>query len=90
MRRATISACKLHAFELQDPGFRTLPVMVTLTYANPDAWSSRHVTRFLEKARRFTSRRGYTLRYAWVAELTKAGPLSRASVFAGWHPPSQT
>lgn len=73
MRRAIISTAKQHVHELQEPGFRTLPVLVTLTYANPDAWSSRHVTRFLKMARRFTSRRGYTLRYAWVAELTKAG-----------------
>lgn len=47
--------------------------MVTLTYAAVDGWDARHVSLFLQRVRKWLSRRGHHLRYTWVAELQKRG-----------------
>lgn len=49
--------------------------MVTLTYADKDAWQPSHVRAFLDHCRKWASRRGFELRYVWVAELQKRGAM---------------
>lgn len=54
-------------------GFRTDCLMLTLTYAEADAWRPRHLSAFLNTAKEWLSRRRIPRRYQWVLELTKAG-----------------
>jgi hypothetical protein len=43
-------------------------VALTLTYQNAAAFSSRHISAFLDRARRAIKRLGFNLPYAWVLE----------------------
>ena len=43
--------------------------MVTLTYAELDAWEPLHLTAFLKAAREYYRRKGAKFRYVWVGEL---------------------
>jgi len=47
--------------------------MVTQTYAPHVAWTALHQTQFVKRLRAWSNRRGFTARYVWVMELTKAG-----------------
>lgn len=49
--------------------------MVTLTYRGVDDFEPKHISRFLDLARKWMARRGYKLHYVWVAELQKRGAL---------------
>lgn len=73
LKRATITGARLQQQSLTASGFRTYPVMITLTYARPDSWRSRHVADFLKVCRMHFRRQGKRFHYCWVAELTKAG-----------------
>lgn len=73
MKCATITSARLLQEELQKGSFRYKVAMVTLTYAMDDFWQQRHISLFLQSCRKYLRRRGHTLRYTWVAELTKRG-----------------
>lgn len=61
-------AARAHA--VSERGHRSdVPWMVTLTYANPDAWEARHVSDALAAVRKWAKRAGFALRYVWVAEI---------------------
>lgn len=47
-------------------------LMVTLTYADVDAWRRRHISEYLKGLRRWLGHRA-RLRYVWVLELQKRG-----------------
>lgn len=47
--------------------------MVTLTYAAVDGWEPKHVSEFIRRVRKWALRRGFPLRYVWVAELQQRG-----------------
>jgi hypothetical protein len=73
----------------QRPGFRPDYVaMVTLTYADLDAWNPKHISKFLDTLRKWATRRGFRLRYVWVGELQKRGALHYH--VALWLPPGVT
>lgn len=59
-----------HLHKLADKGQRA-PVawFVTLTYANADEWSARHVSGAVERFRQWCRRRRVPCRYTWVAEI---------------------
>ncbi len=73
MRSATITGARLLQEQITQGGHRTYPVMVTLTYAMLDNWSSKHVTAYLKRCREWFRRRGHAFHYCWVAELQKRG-----------------
>jgi hypothetical protein len=58
-------------FKGRNSGYR--PAMFTLTYREIDDWRKDHVSLFLNLARNYLARRGFKLRYCWVAELQKRG-----------------
>jgi len=70
MRRGVLTAARLLA-ESSPAGGRW--VMVTQTYAPHAEWSALHQTQFVKRLRAWSNRRGFTARYVWVMELTKAG-----------------
>ena len=47
--------------------------MLTVTYADAQAWEGRHVSDLLMNIRKWLKTKGHTLRYVWVAELQKRG-----------------
>ena len=49
LRSATITGARLLDEQISRGGHRTYPVMVTLTYALIDNWSSKHVTAYLKR-----------------------------------------
>lgn len=50
------------------------PAMLTLTYADADAWKPEHITALLNHMRNWMRRHGdHTFRYVWVAELQQRG-----------------
>ena len=73
MRKATITGARLIDQHLRAGGRRTYPVMITLTYARLDSWSSLHVTGFLKSCREWFRQRDRKFYYCWVAELQKRG-----------------
>lgn len=73
MRRSVLVAADMHEFELR--GQRHKPAMVTLTYRQVGDWHARHVSELLRHIRGWLKRRGYVLRYVWVAELQQRGAL---------------
>lgn len=70
MRRSVLTAARLLA-ESSPAGGRW--VMVTLTYAPHAEWTGLHLTQFVKRLRAWSTRRGFSARYVWVMELTKAG-----------------
>jgi hypothetical protein len=67
MRHGILTAARLHGEGCVRHGTRYRAAMVTLTY-RPDAhWRGRHLSEFLDLARKFCKRAGQKLRYAWVA-----------------------
>lgn len=66
-------------------GARWKPLFFTFTYADNVEPSPRHISECLARMRKWLKRRGVTLRYVWVAELTKRGRLHyHALVFLPW------
>lgn len=49
------------------------PAMITLTYADKDAWDPNHIRNFLTCVREWLKRRGHKFRYVWVAEMQARG-----------------
>lgn len=75
MRRSILTAARLLRDEPGRGSFRTRWAMVTLTYRSEDDWSPSHVRDFLQRVRVHLRRRGWKMRYVWVAELQKRGVL---------------
>lgn len=73
MSRSVLTACRMHEFELRHQRYK--PLMLTLTYREVGAWSPRHISELLQRARVWLHRRGFPLRYVWVGELQQRGAL---------------
>ena len=59
-----------HLHGIKRKGFRPLQAwFVTLTYALADRWRPNHITKALERFRRWCARRGHDCKYTWVAEI---------------------
>jgi hypothetical protein len=48
-------------------------VMVTLTYADADAWEPCHISAFVQRVSEWFERRGHSYAYAWVLEMQRRG-----------------
>jgi hypothetical protein len=86
LRKAVLTAARMHEFELRGLGYR--PAMLTLTYHEVDDWHPKHISDLLRRARMWLARRGVRLRYVWVAELQQRGALHYHALF--WLPRDQT
>src|SRR5690606_9889015 len=53
MKHGVITAARLHSEGAKRNGFRYRPVMVTLTYNPGETWRARHITLFLDAARKW-------------------------------------
>jgi hypothetical protein len=73
LRRSIGFAARAHA--VSEKGQRSdVPWMVTLTYRGDNRdWRSSHLLTAIKACRRWCQRRGYSMRYVWVAELQKRG-----------------
>jgi len=69
MRRAVWGAGQW--LNLRSRGWRAW--FLTLTYRPGVAWSAEHITRCMDRVRKWSSARGVKPRYVWTAELTKKG-----------------
>lgn len=72
MRRTVLRFADL-ARDGMGSGERVDLVMVTLTYANCEAWEPGHVSRFVQRCVEWLSRRGHSYAYAWVLEMQRRG-----------------
>jgi hypothetical protein len=84
LRRAVLTAARMHEHELRDEPRRT--AMLTLTYRGISDWHPRHISYLLRLARLWLARRGCRMRYVWVAELQQRGALHYHLLL--WLPPS--
>jgi hypothetical protein len=73
MRRAVLTSARLLEADAPKGGFRYRPAMLTLTYRAGVEWGASHVRDCLRLARAWAKRKGFTLRYVWVAELQQRG-----------------
>lgn len=73
MRRGVLTSARLMEADLPPGGFRFRPAMVTLTYRPGVEWCPSHVRDFLQRVRVWANRKGFALRYVWVAELQQRG-----------------
>ena len=77
MSRAVMKGAALHDLRLRDT-YTTrnyAPIMATATYAKHVEPNPKHISYTLKLARQWAERKGFKLRYVWVAELTKKGKL---------------
>lgn len=66
----------------QSKGMQMVPWLVSLTYADIDAWRPDHLSSFLTHCRNhFKRKTGFDLSYVWVAELQKRGAVHYHIVF---------
>lgn len=84
MKYGVLTAARLHEEDLQAMKARYRRAMVTLTYADVDAWKPDHVSYFMKLVRQWCKRRQINVRYVWVAELQKRGAVHYHVVF--WLP----
>ena len=70
LKRAVQWAARCHTTFTTE---RVRAFMVTLTYAELDAWAPLHLTAFLKAAREYYRRMGAKFRYVWVGELQQRG-----------------
>lgn len=73
MQRGVKCAADLLQTVSQTSGHRYRTLFVTLTYRPEVSWSPSHIREFFTRLRNRWTRKGETLRYVWVMELTKAG-----------------
>lgn len=73
MKKGVMTASRLINDRLKAASVRWVPVMVTLTYADADAWRPNHITQFINRVQMYAKRRGYTFPNVWVMELQKRG-----------------
>ena len=70
LRKAVRESARLHAVSN-----RGRLLMVTMTYADLDAWTPRDLSACIKRMREWAKGQGTTLRYVWVGELQKRGAL---------------
>ena len=71
MKQSVLTSARLIT---ERKGFRPpKAAMLTLTYRPEVEWEPRHITQVLKCIRAWAARRGISIPYVWVAELTKAG-----------------
>lgn len=70
MKEGIQAGVRLAEANLERPGFRA-PVawMLTLTYAQPDAWEPRHVSACIDRLTKWAARQGHDCGGAWCAEM---------------------
>lgn len=70
MKEGIQAGVRLAEANLERPGFRA-PVawMLTLTYADPEAWEPRHVSGCIDRLRKWAARQGHDCGGAWCAEM---------------------
>ena len=73
MKKGVLNASRLLDFDAAGEKCRMRRTFVTLTYRPGVEWSPDHVGKFRRCMREWFARRGVVCRFAWVAELTKAG-----------------
>lgn len=75
MRRAVLTSARLHEATLPAGGFRFRAAMLTCTYREARDWDAGHIRALLTHLREWARRKGFRLRYVWVAELQKRGAM---------------
>lgn len=73
LRRAVVTAARLHQQALENQKARFKVAMLTLTYAPLNEWNEQHISNLVRHLRQYLKRRGIRFRYVWVMETTKAG-----------------
>lgn len=71
MRTALIACADLQQRRLQATASRWRAALLTLTYADKDAWEPRHISECLKILRQWCARRNWRLAYEWKAEMQK-------------------
>jgi hypothetical protein len=88
MKRGVFHSARLIDSGLIEEQARYKALFVTLTYSDDWDWRPDQISRYLKVCREWARRRGFTLRYVWVLELTKRGRPHYHVVF--WVPRSLT
>lgn len=73
LRKGVMTSARLVNDRLKTAPIRWVPVMVTLTYKDIEAWRPNHISDFIQRVNKYGIRRGYKLPYVWVMELQKRG-----------------
>lgn len=84
MKHHVRTAGRLTAETMARHGGSFRAVFLTLTYADGSSWSGSHLTAFFHRVRSWSARRGFRVRYVWVAELQKRGAIHYHAVI--WLP----
>lgn len=82
LKKNVITTARMHSRAMQNRQHHAL--MVTLTYRPGVDWQPEHVSEYIRRVRQWYKRKGHTVRYVWVLELTKAGRPHYHCLF--WHP----
>lgn len=69
MKSGVMTAARLIFEELEKSGERWQPWMITPTYRPGCEWEPTHITSLVRRMRAWAERRGFKLRYVWVAEI---------------------
>lgn len=88
MRKGVFHSSRMIDQGLIEDQARYKALFVTLTYADDWDWRPDQISRYLTICREWARRRGFSLRYVWVLELTKRGRPHYHVVF--WVPRSLT
>jgi hypothetical protein len=73
MKRHVLTTSRLVLQNHQRLGQRRKMAMLTLTYRDDTPWAANHVAKLLNVMRTWCARKGVSIPYVWVAELTKRG-----------------
>ena len=79
LKKGVMTTARLVNDRLRSSAVQWVPVMVTLTYADADAWRPDHISAFMDTVQKWAGRKklghqlGVKLPYVWVAELQKRG-----------------
>ena len=74
MKRRVCKAAEVHGKGVGGEGDTLQPAMITTTYCGEvGQWRPEHISDALRLVRKWMARRGYRLRYVWVAELQERG-----------------
>jgi len=79
LKKGVMTTARLVNDRLKASAVQWVPIMVTLTYADADAWQPDHISSFMKnvdmwaRRKRLGHQSGVKLPYVWVAELQKRG-----------------
>jgi len=73
LKKGVMTTARLVNDRLAGEKIRWVPLMVTLTYKDVDAWKPEHIADFMKTVNAWGKRKGFTLPYVWVMELQKRG-----------------